>query len=348
MSISKKLFLILIFSILIRFIIILIYRENPLFSFQQEGYIYYIESLKNGFIKSEAFGAYDKRLFPGYLLLILPFTYFFNHILVIGILLNIIIFIISFYLIWKIFKNIFINFIFAFFPPVWLMQTSKASSEPLTIMLILSSLFVFLKKHFITAGFLIGLAFNVRIIAVCFLFAILVILFIEKNFKEIFKVLIGFMLSSSFLIIYNFFVFGKENLLIQFQNLDQNYGVVRIGFIQIFDDIYRTIDWGQYRILFSGSFYIFLNLISSSILFYFRKKDRIINLFFYWSLFSIIFVFSLSPFTLIENFGRYAIPILPAICLAIYLVINLIIEKLGFLPKKPKLTTNKKRMKTHK
>jgi len=346
LSTNKKLIIILLLAIGIRLLLILINSHNPTFSFEQEGYVFYINSLKSGFINNINFGAYNERLFPGYLLLILPFTYLLNQIIAIGIVLNLIIFALSFYLIWKIFKNIFINALFAFFPPVWLMQSSKASSEPLTIFLLLSSFYLFLKKNYISTGIIIGLAFNVRIIAGCFLLAVCVILFFEKKYKEFSRVIVGFILTASLLIIYNFFVFGKDDLLIQFQNLDQNYGVVRIGLVQIFYDLYRTLDWGQYRIFISGSIYLIINFFALFILFKFRQKDRIIKLCLYWILFSLIFVFSLSPFTLIENFSRYMLPALPAVCLAIYLVFDNYI-KLLLLPKKPKFTSNKKRMKAH-
>ncbi len=343
---QKTLIVILLLAIGIRLILILINRENPNFSFEQEGYVYYINSLKNGFINNPNFGAYDQRLFPGYLLIILPFTYLINQIIAIGIILNLVIFAISFYLMWKIFKNVFINFLFAFFPPVWLMQTSKASSEPLTTFLLLSSLYFFIKKNYFTSGLIIGIAFNVRIISGCFLLATFIILFFEKKYKEISRVLIGFALTSSLLIVYNFLIFGKDDLLIQFKNLDQNYGVVRIGFIQIFHDLYRTLDWGQYRIFLSGSIYLILNFFALFFLYKFRKKDRLIKFCFYWMLFSLIFVFSLSPFTLIENFSRYMLPVLPAVCLAISIFFDKY-KSLFILPKKPKLSTNKKGVKAH-
>lgn len=345
---SKKILLfILISSIILRLSLIYLNQFNPNFSFEQEGYTFYINSLKDGTLSTPGENTYDKRLFPGYLLIILPFTYIFNNPIAIGIILNLIVFVISFYLVWKIFNKILINLIFAFFPPIWLIQTAKASSEPLTIMLLLSSLYLTLKKYYFLAGIILGLAFSVRIIAGCLLIALIISLFIQRKFSDSSKIIIGFLFSASLLLLYNYLIFGSSNLLLQFVNLDQNYGTVRIGIIQIFQDIFRTIDWGQYRILFSGMFYLLLSFITVLTLFIFRKKSSLHFICFLWSLFSLIFVFSLTPFTLIENFSRYFLPALPTTCLAIYEVLLVINKRLDFMPELPKLSPNKKRMKTH-
>lgn len=347
MSLNKTLLVILASSLLLKLLVVYANFQSPNFHFLQENYDIYTQALKTGAINDSKFSVYETRMFPGYVLAILPFTYFFNDIIKIGIVLNLIFFSISFFLIWKIFRSVFINFLFSFFPPIWISQSTKASSEPLTVLLLLSGIFALTKKYYFLTGLILGIAFNVRIISVCLFLAILVAQLFERKFNEGIKLSFGFLITASLLIIYNFFIFGSSNLMIQFTNLDQNYQTVTIGFIQIFNDILRTIDWGQYKILFSGIFYLIINLGALIILFKLRNKSEIIKICFYWTLFSLIFIFSLSPFTIIENFARYALPIIPAVCLAIDLGVKTLEEKSGFLIKKPKLSPDKKRVKAH-
>lgn len=342
MTTNKMLLLILASSLLLRVSLIFVYSNDPTFSYLQENYDLYITGLKDGVIDDPDFSVYETRMFPGYVLFLLPFTFIINNIIQIGIFLNVIIFIISFYLIWKLFRNVFINFLFSFFPPIWIAQSTKASSEPLTVMLLLTSLLFFVNKYYFLTGLIIGIAFNVRIISACLFIAIFIVLIFERKINESLKLLLGFIITASLLITYNYLIFGNNNLLIQFTNLDQNYGVVTIGFIQIFKDILRTIDWGQYKILFSGIFYLILNVGSILILFKFRNTSLIAKICFYWALFSLIFVFLLSPFTLIENFGRYALPIIPAVCLAINLFVKMLDDNSSFMRKLPKFSSNQK------
>ncbi len=342
MNNQKKIYIILFLALILRFIVIYVNYHNPNFEFQQESYSYYINSLKDGSITSHDFSPVEKRLFPGYIMLILPFTNLIDNSVVIGIVLNIFLFIVSFFLVWKIFKNVLTNLIFAFFPPVWIMQTSKASSEPLTVTLLLTSLLFFSKKLYLQTGLVIGFAFSVRTVSICLLLAFLIPLFFKKKYDEIIRIILGFLTTASILFMYNYLVFGKTDLFTQFTNLDQNYGIVRIGFIQMYQDIIRTIDWGQYRILFSGIFYMIINFFSLFILFKNRKKSNLINVCFYWMLFSLLFVFSLSPFTLIENFGRYTTPASPMIAVAFAIFIQDLSRRMGLLPKQPKLSPNQK------
>jgi hypothetical protein len=322
MSNQKKLVFIILAAYLLRFFLIYLNYHNSNFSFAQESYIYYINALKSGLIFTSDFSTFESRLFPGYILLIFPFTFIFDKPIVIGSIINLILFGFSFLLIWKIFKNILTNLIFAFFPPIWVVQSTKASTEPLTVTLLLFSLFLFIKKWYLSVGLVLGLLFSVRTIAICMLPALIIPLISKRKFSEIIKIIVGFFMTASLLFAYNYLIFGVDGIFIQFNNLDQNYGVVRIGFIQIIDDIFRTIDWGQYRILISGLLYVTVNLVTLIVLFKFRNISDINKILFYWILLSLLFVFSLSPFTLIENFGRYMVPIAPAVAVAFTILLT--------------------------
>lgn len=116
MTINKALLIILVSSLFLRFFLIYINFQTPNFAFLQENYDVYINALKDGSISNPNFNVYETRMFPGYTLALLPFTFILNDVIAIGIVLNLILFSISFYLVWKIFKNIFINFFIFIFP----------------------------------------------------------------------------------------------------------------------------------------------------------------------------------------------------------------------------------------
>lgn len=334
---ANKLLLILAFAILLRIIFVIFNLHNPSFDFQQEHYTQYIAALKSNSINSMGFPETEKRLFPGYIILILGLSLIINSTIVSGIVISIIAFILSYILVWKIFKNLLTNFIFAFFPPVWVIQTTKSATEPITVLFLLSSLYFFLKKSYFLTGIFIGLALNIRLISITLLFVFIFKLLKNKMHKESINLLIGFLLTSSILLMFNYMVFGQKNLFIQFVNIKGNYGTQTLGIIQIVKDIYRTIDWHQYRILFSGLFYLIINIFGLFLLFKFRKLSNLYDICFYWFLFSLIFIFTFSPFTLIENFGRYTAPLLAPLAYAYSTLISKLIKR--FMRHLPKLSS---------
>jgi hypothetical protein len=94
-------------------------------------------------------------------------------------------------------------------------------------------------------------------------------------------------------------------------------GFSHLGIITIVKDIFRAFDWKQYRILISGLFYLTLNFFTLISLFRLRLKKQLFRIAFFWQLSSLGFIFSFSPIPLLEEFGRFTVPFVPAIILGL-------------------------------
>jgi hypothetical protein len=95
-----------------------------------------------------------------------------------------------------------------------------------------------------------------------------------------------------------------------------------IAIIQIFKDILRSINWQQYRILFSGSFYILFSILGTYLLYKYKNIKPIYNVCFLWSLFSLVFILSYGPNPLLEEFRRFIIPFVPSLIIGIMIPIQ--------------------------
>jgi len=96
--------------------------------------------------------------------------------------------------------------------------------------------------------------------------------------------------------------------------------------VQIVRDFFRAIDWGWYRILISGTLYVLVNIGACILLYSKRNTSPLHTIAFYWLTLSLLFIFSLGPNPLLEEFARYTVPAVPALIL-------------GLLPGKMQLTT---------
>lgn len=312
-KVNINLYVILALALILRLFLVNLHLSDPNFSLQQDNYLFYANALKTGTIDPSATTG-DMRLFPGYPIAILLFSLIFSPLFS-AFFISILASILAIYLVWIITKSPKTTAFFAFFPPIWIMQGTKIATEPLAVFLLLFSLYLFLKNRLLWSGLLLGLAFDVRIISFCLLLALITFLFTNKQFEKLKLLTIGFIPTSLGLFIYNFFVFGNTGIFKQFVNLNQNYNGLKLGFFQLVDDLFRSLSWHQYRIFLSGSFYIIFVLIGLYLLFK-NKKSNIRKICFLWTFFSLIFVLSLSPTPLLEDFGRYLVPVMPALSIA--------------------------------
>jgi len=312
-KIQLLVFLIIIIAFLIRFALVIIHSLNPHFVIQQDNYATYAQALKSGTVHNLA---YDSRLFPGYPLLIFILSPFVGSEIKAGLVISIISAILALYILWLLTKNFFLVGLFSFFPPIWVIQATKVSTEPLTVLLLLVSIFLFLKKKYFFAGSILGLCFNVRIIAVALYFTYLLWSYKFHDLNVFFRITLSFIIFSSSLFIFNFFIFGSDKIFYQF-NIYPLHGRGTVGATQIIQDIFRSLDWKQYRIFFSGIFYLSISLISAYNLYRRRFLSKVYWLFSYWSIFSLIFIFSYGPTPLLEEFSRYIVPFSPAINLGL-------------------------------
>jgi Gpi18-like mannosyltransferase len=310
----KTVSLILIAALIIRiFFVIQHINYNPQYGYQQDNYPSYTDALRLGILNTPHFPLYDRRLFPGYPLLIYLVNFLSHSSINSGIFISLAASLASVYFFWLITRNLALTAIFSVFPPVWINQSTKVSTEPLTVMLLLAGLWLYFRHRFAWSGILIGLAFIVRPISICLLAALAMHCFSQRSSSRM--LLAGFVLSAAILPIYNYFIFN-HSLFIQLF-ITPELGRTSFGALQIIQDWFRAITWKQYRILISGSFYVFLNLIAATLLFLSRRLSDLFMVCFLWMIFSLIYIFSASPTPLLEEFSRFSTPFIPAMLIGL-------------------------------
>ncbi len=314
---SILLFAILILILFSRFFLYMIYIHDPTIHIQQDNYANYALAIKNNTLSSNKFNYYDKRLMPGYAILIYTLSFLIPNALYAGIIVSIISSIFVAYFLWKLIPSPLPALLSVFFPPIWVKAGAKVATEPIFVLVSLLSIYANQKKRYFITGILLGILFSIRLIGIILLF-ILCFIILKKRKKIPIKLILGFFIPVIILFIFNYIFFGINGIFEQFVH-NSGYGGIRLGFIQIMRDIYRTLSWKQYQIFFSGLFYIVVNIAALVFLFLRRKQSNLIFFFFLWQLFTLLFILSLSPSQLIDDFGRYTLASLPALLLGISL-----------------------------
>ncbi|MEK7186358.1 MAG: hypothetical protein AAB675_03260 [Patescibacteria group bacterium] len=139
--------------------------------------------------------------------------------------------------------------------------------------------------------------------------------------------ILGFLSTLSILIIYNKIIF--DNIFHQILIYPKIGGASgsSIGLFQLIQDIPRSLDWHQYRIFLSGSFYIIIFILAILILLKYKNKKYIFKISFYWLIFSLAFILIYGPSPLLEEFGRFSIPVMPGIIIGLTVPILLFEKK---------------------
>lgn len=302
--------IIILATVLVRVFFACHLLEKQDISIQQDNYASYAVSLKTGNVS--ALSEEDKELFPGYPIIILGVSEIIENEIYTGIIINIAASVAVTGLFWMVYKSKIPVMLSVFFPPVWVKLGGKVATEPLFAVLALVSINLFIKKKYFWAGLLSGWLFTIRPIG---LMLVLTFLILGKR-RQIMK---GFVIPVLLLIIFNNLFFGDG--LQQFFHFER-YGGLRPGFIQLWRDLYRTLDWKQYRIFWSGLFYIGINLVALFSLWQKREQTLLIRLLGLWMVMSLIFILTFSPVTLIDDFGRYSIAVLPAQLIGLSLMLE--------------------------
>lgn len=313
---SVLIFGILIVALIGRLLLVGIHLREPNFSFQQDNYVDYAVALKKGILGTWQFPQDDTRLFPGYPIFIFLLVPILKSEITAGLAISLAASILAIYLFWLLTKNSIATAIFAFFPPVWVMQGTKVATEPITAFLLLAAIILYQQRLFLLAGLVLGLAADIRLISLCLLAALLIQAYLKNKREAILPLLSGFIPAFSLLFLFNYFIFGAAGIFQQFI-IYPPAGRAAFGGIQIIQDVFRTLDWGQYRILLSGLFYLFMNLLALFQLYKYRKTSPLFQIFFYWMFFSLLFIFTFGPTPLLEEFRRFAVPFTPALILGL-------------------------------
>ncbi len=288
---------------------------NPQFAIQQDNYASFAQAWRQGTLATGGISHFDTRLFPGYpaliglLHLVLPISE-----VSIGVIISLVTSLLAIYFFWLWSKDWLATWLFAIFPPVWVLSATKVATEPLSLALILGGLLTWGRKHYLLTGLLLGYACTMRNIAAFLVIVLGWQLLSQRNWKSLVTFGLGVAIPGIGLLVFNGMTFGWNHLLYQIEvyNNELDTG---IGLVQLVKDVLRTIDWGQYRILISGLLYVGWVIGGWWGLLKYRQENQRMTMAFWWTTLSLIFLFTLSMPTFLEDFGRYAVPIVPPLLL---------------------------------
>lgn len=215
------------------------------------------------------------------------------------------------------------SFWITIFPPIIFEQTSKISTEAVTISSILSAYYFVSKLKYYRASLVLSLSSIVRPISFFLFLAMICQLCRKYKIKVAFYCLIIYLSFPVFLIFFNYYHWGLGSLFIQIIAYN-DFSRGTFGLKQLIVDIPRTIEWGQPKILFSGISYILFTLfilyktIRVKTDFIFKNDNLLIKI---WSISSIIFIFAIGPTPFLEELRRYLCIIFPLLLLIHFKII---------------------------
>lgn len=314
---ATKLLLILCLALLVRVVLAGYYWPQPDFHLQQDNYADFAQALSSGSLNTDL-PQLDTRLFPGYPALISALAPIFGDFLKAGIFINLVATLLSIIIFANLTKSLNATALFAVFPPIWIKQSLKVATEPVTAFFCLLAIYLFLRHRHFLSGMILGYAFSIRLIVICLFAALLFSHLRRLSLRSLLNFILPFLFLAPATIIFNYFAYGPSGLLRQFI-VNSQYGRATFGIPMIISDIFRTLDWGQYRIFASGVFYLAFFLVGHYFLFRLRRVNPLLSIFHLWSAFSLLFIFSISPTPLIQDFGRYAVIFAPAALFGLWL-----------------------------
>ncbi len=304
-----RLVLILLIAFTVRLDVAWLQWYNVNFSIQQDNYADYAQAVINN--SPSGIILADRRLFPLYPLLIAAITVFTQSTVISGITISLFSSLAVIGLFYLLTRNFWLTFLFSLFPPIWLELGVKVATEPLAVFLLLLSFYAFLQQKNLLAGIILGLAVDVRLISLALLPALLFQIFQTQQYRRPKPLMIGFFAGLLPWFLFNVRFWGVGIILLQFVTYP-SIAQASFSFLTLPADILRTLDWGQYKILFSGLFYLAITATSFLSLLKLTAKTPVEKILTVWLAASLAFILLFSPKTLLDDFGRYTIPFLPA------------------------------------
>ncbi|OGG19098.1 hypothetical protein A3D78_04445 [Candidatus Gottesmanbacteria bacterium RIFCSPHIGHO2_02_FULL_39_14] len=306
---AKKLYFYLLLTILLHGCLFF-YKYYQTANIQQDNYVGYAKAFKTeSFISN--ISEDDSRLFPGLPLLIYIFNFLTGSENTAGLFLSFLSLLTIFLFSVHFTKNTFYAFWITVFPPIIFEQTSKISTEAITIALFIISYYLIINKKYRFSALLLGFASIVRLISISMFIGLLILLFRRKKYILLVQSSVFYMLFPLFMLVFNFFHWGWGGIFRQI-TMNQIVGRGTLTPVQLINDILRTISWKQPQILISGmvNIILFFSVFYSCI----RYKNDFLNsgdqlLVKVWAILSLILVFSIGPTPFLEEASRYLIVI---------------------------------------
>lgn len=305
----------LIFAIVVR---LLFFGFSGFSIYQQDNYADYAAALVEHRVADDSFSFADRRLFPGYPLLIGLVGRSVGNYSVAGWLISFLSSLVAIYIFWLMVRQKWLAYIFVFLPPVWLLLSNRVATEPLMTMLFLMVIFLWSRGRLRLAGLIASLSIWVRLIGL----VVVVGLLVKSKTRNDRVVIVLCALSSAIgLLVYNRLVFGGDWIFIQLL-LNSQIGRSTVGLFQLGSDIWRAYEWGQYRILFSGLAYLFFSLLSLAGLWRYRRRDDLDGIFAVVLALGLVFVFTYGPNPLLEEYSRFVVPLSPIIIYGVFILFS--------------------------
>ena len=229
-----------------------LYPERWSDALQQENYLVYAKVLTSEDLVSSLSYA-DSRLFPGLVFLIKLFDIFLNNQVLAGLMITIVGLIVIYKIAIYFTNNVLYAVWLTLFPPIVFEQTSKISTEVVVMALLVLAYWLVSKKNYLWASLGLSLATVVRPISGCMFLALLI--YLRGNNRRRLKAFLVYLFFPLLLLFFNIYHWGLASGLHQLE-VYRVVGRATIGIYQLIKDVFRAIDWGQWRILISGLAYL--------------------------------------------------------------------------------------------
>lgn len=312
MKFSKEFFfflaLCLIFHSSLLYYKIFVHPDPGVSFIEQERFSSYVLSLQGDSFPKDL-NYFDTRFFPGlvwilYLINILTNNYFITSLIFIFFVL-----IIFFYVLIILTKNPFYAFLLTIFPPIVFEQSSKVSTETVSVMLILFSYYLFFNKKRGLAFFIVGISSIIRPFSAIVVVPMVYQLLKENKFSEFTKGLFFLATFPVLMFLYNQKHFG--DIFYQIKPYSEVAGGAP-GVFQFITDYFSFFINGKYGVIASASFYIFTSLfllifiMKSKKDFVFKDDKIFVKVFLVLSFLS-SFIINFSGFPILADVRRFLI-----------------------------------------
>lgn len=276
---------------------------------EQDNYLEYAGAFSKGRI--EDIGLADTRLMPGLPILIAVGRYIFGDVLLAGYMILLISFVLSGGLMNRLTKSNY-GWLALVFPPIVLDQMSLISTESVLVLALLIVYGLVKRKNYVGAALVASLSVWLRLIGVGVWLAVVVLMVTEKKWKQLALGLTSLLASWLSLVGFNKWMFGDASLFLYQIEMYRKIGRSSLALHQLYEDIFRAIDWGWYAQVWSGVSYLLLLMVAAGMVWKYKNKLWVGagNKFLMLSVgFMMVFVFSIGPTPFLEEFPRFLVPV---------------------------------------
>lgn len=278
---------------------------------QQDNYLVYADHIQTTTLAK--LDPADSRLLPGLPLLLATVTTVTKSLSLSGVLLTTGSALVSYVLLYYLTKNRYAAVVLVF-PPILLEQFTIVGTESILVAGVIAALYLMRQqlnlktpKTWWLGTFLLASMIWVRLIAAAALVAVVGYELWHRRWQRATAASISLFFSLTLLMAYNYAVFGPTDPFHQILVYSE-VGRAQPAVVQLVSDIFRAWDWGWYRSLISGGFYLLL--CSGWLMYLVRHRSFDKKSVTTWIIVAmVLFVFSVGPTPFLEEFARFLMPV---------------------------------------